>query len=119
MRIFDTRFYLAKAPQDAPDLGEADGAETTRMFWTTPRELLAEADAGAAHIIFPTRRNLERLAAHSGHAALEAHARSIPVAMITPWIEEREGEKWLTIPDDLGYPIVGEPLSQEIGRAHV
>src|SRR3546814_14216505 len=83
------------------------------MFWTTPRELLAEADAGAAHIIFPTRRNLERLAAHSGHAALEAHARSIPVALITPWIAEREGEKWLTIPDDLGYPIVGEPLSQD------
>src|SRR3546814_17541814 len=100
MRIFDTRFYLAKAPQDAPDLGEADGAETTRMFWTTPRELLAEADAGAAHIIFPTRRNLERLAAHSGHAALEAHAKSIPVAMIPPWTEE------------IGKPACGERVGQ-------
>ncbi len=111
MRIFDTRFYLAKAPDDGADPGEADGGETTRVFWTTPQDMLATAGSGGAHIIFPTRRNLERLAAFPSHAALDAHARATPVATITPWVEDRAGEPWLRIADGLGYPIVGEPMA--------
>ena len=30
--------------------------------------------------------------------------------MIIPGSEERDGETWLTIPDDLGYPVTGQPL---------
>lgn len=111
-RVFDTRFYIAKACDDRLDLGEADGGETTRMFWISPQKAIAEADSGHAHIIFPTRRNLERVGIHSSHAALEAHARSIPVRLIVPSIEDRDGIEWLTIPDDLGYPVTGEILSQ-------
>lgn len=114
VRNYDTRFYLTKAPGNIPSPGEADGKETTRIFWARPQDMLNEANHGRARIIFPTRRNLERLAAHSDHAALDIHARSIPVRKITPWVEERDGEQWLRIPDDLGYPTVRELLESAL-----
>src|SRR3546814_8248120 len=70
---------MARAPEDAPMPFLPDGRETTRIFWTRPQDMLESAGQGAARIIFPTRRNLERLAVHADYAALEAHARSITV----------------------------------------
>jgi hypothetical protein len=32
------------------------------------------------------------------------------VRKVVPWIEERDGERWLCIPDDLGYPVTAELL---------
>ena len=109
-RIFDTRFYIARAPEDAPTPFLPDGRETTRIFWTRPQDMLESAVKGGARIIFPTRRNLERLAVHADYAALEAHARSITVRTIQPQTEEAEGRHWLVIPDDQGYPLTREPL---------
>ena len=60
-RIYDTRFYLARLPADAPE-ATADQTENVRLFWATAAAALAECDAGRASAIFPTRRNLERLA---------------------------------------------------------
>src|SRR3546814_14454868 len=75
--------------------------------------MLESAGQGAARIIFPTRRNLERLAVHADYAALEAHARSITVRTIQPRTEEAEGQRWLVIPDDQGYPLPLEPLDSD------
>ncbi|MFX5756392.1 hypothetical protein ABTE27_20825, partial [Acinetobacter baumannii] len=61
MRIFDTRFYLARLPEGAPE-PQVDATENTRVFWQSAQAVLDDADRGAARIIFPTRRNLERLA---------------------------------------------------------
>jgi len=62
-------------------------------------------------VIFPTRRNLERLALWSDFAAARDHALATPVQTISPWTEVRDdGVRWLLIPSDAGYPIVGEPL---------
>ena len=109
MRIFDTRFYLARLPADAPD-ATVDETENVRLLWATAAQVLADADAGRATIIYPTRRNLERLALFPGFDAAVAQARDIPVRTITPWQEEREGRPHLCIPDDLGYPVTAEPL---------
>lgn len=108
--IFDTRFYLARMPDNAPALASADGSETVRLMWKRPADVITEADSGNGKIIFPTRRNLERLAAHANYAALEAHARATPITKITPYVEEREGGQWLVIPQGLGYPVTGEPV---------
>jgi hypothetical protein len=40
------------------------------------------------------------------------HAESIPPRMITPRQEERDGEPWLTIPEDCGYPVTGQPMAK-------
>ena len=62
MRIFDTRFYLARAARRTRRDAEVDATENVRLFWATAQTVLDDADAGRATIIFPTRRNLERLA---------------------------------------------------------
>jgi hypothetical protein len=62
-------------------------------------------------VIYPTRRNLERLAQFGDFAAALAHVAQFPARMITPFMEEREGERWLTIPEDAGYPITSEPVT--------
>ena len=105
-RVFDTHFYLAQAPADAEPI--ADGGETVRSFWASAREVLAMAERGEARIIFPTRRNLERLALFGSFADAVADAIAHPVRTITPWIEEREGTRHLCIPDDLGYPVTSQ-----------
>ncbi|WP_375392557.1 NUDIX domain-containing protein [uncultured Sphingomonas sp.] len=109
MRIFDTRFYLAPLPAGAPD-ATVDRTENTRLTWATAAQVLGDADAGRATIIYPTRRNLERLALFGSFAEAAAHARAYPVRTITPVTEERDGRPHLCIPDDLGYPITAEPM---------
>ena len=112
-RIFDTRFYLARLPADAP-AARVDATENVRLFWATAAKVLAEADAGRATIIFPTRRNLERLARYADFDAAVADARAHPVRTVTPWSETRGGIEHLCIPDDLGYPVTSEPMSDAV-----
>ncbi|MHA6723420.1 NUDIX hydrolase [Sphingomonas sp. RS2018] len=108
-RIFDTRFYLARLPEGAPE-PVVDATENTRVFWSSARAVLDAADAGRASIIYPTRRNLDRLALFGDVAAAMAHARAFPVRTVTPWSEMRDGVEYLCIPDDLGYPVTAEPM---------
>lgn len=107
-RVFDTRFYLARLPDDAPE-PMADGGESVRLLWASAAQVLAQAEAGRAQIIFPTRRNLERLAQFDSFAAAVTHARAHPVTKITPWVEARDGEPHLCIPEGLGYPVTAQP----------
>ena len=108
-RRFDTLFFVAEAPPGAA-CGSADETEAVRTFWATAAHVLGEADSGRARIIFPTRRNLERLARFGTIAEARADAAANPVQKVVPWIEEREGTRWLCIPEDIGYPVTAEPL---------
>jgi 8-oxo-dGTP pyrophosphatase MutT (NUDIX family) len=110
MRIFDTLFYVAALPPGSPEPA-VDATENVTARWTTAAELLAAADRGDAHIIFPTRRNLERLARYMSFADAVADAARHPVRAITPYAEEREGGMHLCIPDDLGYPVTSELMT--------
>jgi 8-oxo-dGTP pyrophosphatase MutT (NUDIX family) len=113
-RIFDTRFYIARADA-APD-PVVDETENVRSFWASAAEILAAADADQVKIIFPTRRNLERLAQFVDYRSAEEHARSIPFETISPTIEPRDDGMHLCIPDHLGYPVTSELLS--LARSH-
>lgn len=110
-RTFDTRFYIARVPPDAPEPC-VDGTENVRAFWASAAEVLAMCAAGDAHVIFPTRRNLERLALFDSFDAAREHALAHPIETITPWIEEREGGSHLCIPEGLGYPVTSEPFDR-------
>ena len=109
-RIFDTRFYLADLGTGAVEV-EIDAIENTRLFWITAADALAMAARDEMTVIFPTRRNLERLAQFASFAEAKSDAEAFPVRTITPWMEERDGAPWLAIPADAGYPIDGEPLA--------
>lgn len=111
MRIFDTRFFLARVAADAP-VASVDRTENVRLRWTSAQALLDDADAGRATIIFPTRRNLERLACFADFDAARADALAHPVQTITPFMEQRGGVPHLCIPEGLGYPVTGEPVAR-------
>ncbi|MDT8759854.1 NUDIX domain-containing protein [Sphingomonas psychrotolerans] len=111
-KVFDTRFYLARAPDGAEPV--VDGNENVRVFWASAQAVLDAADRGEAMIIFPTRRNLERLALFETFDAAVADARAHPPRTVTPWIERRTDGEHLCIPDDLGYPVTSEPLARAI-----
>jgi 8-oxo-dGTP pyrophosphatase MutT (NUDIX family) len=108
-RRFDTMFFLARAPvglwQPSVIAGECSGA-----FWLTAADALEREATGNARLIFPTRRNLERLALHADFDAMRADAKTYPIDPITPWVEDDAGEKYVQIPDNLGYPVTREKL---------
>lgn len=108
-RRFDTLFFLAEAPADAPEPVVAE-AEAVRAFWAGAAEILAEVDTGKAHVLFPTRRNLERLARFASIAEIYADAARHPVTKITPWVAEVNGAPHVCIPKGIGYPVTSEPL---------
>jgi 8-oxo-dGTP pyrophosphatase MutT (NUDIX family) len=109
-KAFDTHFFLADLGTGAVDV-TVDATENTRLFWCSAAEALRRADADEIRIIFPTRRNLERLAQFASFTEARAQAEAIPVQTISPRQQEREGEVWLTIPEGLGYPVTAQPIS--------
>lgn len=111
-RLYDTRFYLARAPEGGQQ-AQVDATENIHLFWDGAQSIIDRCDAGQGRIIYPTRRNLERLAQFDNFDAIADHASAIPVEKVTPWIEEREDGGYLCIPTHLGYPVTSEP----VGRA--
>jgi 8-oxo-dGTP pyrophosphatase MutT (NUDIX family) len=112
-RRFDTFFFIAPCPAAAGPLRPQPG-ECERAVWTGATAMLDEIRAGRASAIFPTVRNLERLAQFGSYVETLDHARTHPVEIISPWIEEREGSQFLVIPDHLGYPVTAERLDRAI-----
>ena len=104
IRRFDTMFFIARCPPGEWTPNVIEG-ECARACWITAADALAEA-----RLIFPTRRNLERLAQHRSFEEIRADALAHPIEPVTPWVAERDGEKFITIPGHLGYPVTEERL---------
>jgi 8-oxo-dGTP pyrophosphatase MutT (NUDIX family) len=109
VRRFDTLFFVAKCPEGDWQPRTIEG-ECSGACWVTAAEVLERDRRGEARLIFPTRRNLERLALHDSFEEIRADALSHPIEPVTPWVEEREGERFITIPSHLGYPVTEERL---------
>jgi 8-oxo-dGTP pyrophosphatase MutT (NUDIX family) len=109
VRRFDTLFFVARAPEREwqPTVIEAESAGAC---WLPAAEVLEREQRGEARLIFPTRRTLERLAQHRTFEEIRADALAHRVDPVTPWVEERDGERFITIPSDLGFPVTQEPL---------
>jgi len=109
VRRFDTLFFIARSPpgesQPSVIAGECSGAS-----WLAASEVLERDRRGDARLIFPTRRNLERLAQFSSFDGIRADALAHPIEPVTPWVEDRDGEKFITITEHLGYPVTQERL---------
>jgi len=109
VRKFDTLFFVAQSPpgewQPNVIAGECAGAS-----WIAAADVLERERRGEARLIFPTRRTLERLAQHSSFAEIRADALGHPIEPVTPWVEERDGDQYITIPAHLGFPVTQEKL---------
>ncbi len=100
-RRFDTRFFVASAPVEASEV--ADGTESVHAFWATASAVLADADSGRHKIIFPTRANLVRLAQFGSFAEIRVDAESHGDRLTQSRAHYREGVRWVSIDEDLGY----------------
>ncbi|HEX5238016.1 MAG TPA: NUDIX hydrolase, partial [Sphingomicrobium sp.] len=109
VRKFDTLFFVAEAPPGDWRPNVIEG-ECAAAFWLPAAEVLEREQKDEARLIFPTRRTLERLAQHSGFDAIRADALAHPIEPVTPWVEERGGEQFITIPAHLGFPVTEERL---------
>ena len=110
-RTFDTRFYAVTAPPHSHEL-TVEEAEHSHIFWASARQTLTMAYSDEVSVIFPTRRNLERLAQAADFASFSEHSGQFPVELITPWIEDRDGQPFLCIPGHLGYPVTSESFER-------
>ena len=108
-RRFDTLFYVARAPEGdwVPQVLER---ECAGAHWIAAAEALERDRRGELQLIFPTRRTLERLAQHSTYDEIVADARSHPIEPISPWVDEIDGEHFITIPEGIGFPVTREKL---------
>ena len=109
VRRFDTLFFVAPAPAGEWEPRVIEG-ECAGAFWLSAAEVLERDRNGEARLIFPTRRTLERLAQRRTFEEIRADALAHPIEPVTPWVEERDGERFITIPSHLGFPVTEERL---------
>lgn len=107
---FDTHFYLATAPAD--QLAIHDGYESVDSVWIQPAQAVAEAESGKRTIIFPTLRNLEKLARFQSVAQALETTQSESVVTVLPWTERRDDGTYLCIPDNAGYDHCEEKMPE-------
>jgi 8-oxo-dGTP pyrophosphatase MutT (NUDIX family) len=108
-RRFDTIFYIAWVSSPlVPHLGSAECVSVT---WISAAAALESGRQGNAKLIYPTRKNLERLAQFSSVDAILDDARSHPVEPVTAELTEIGGETFVTIPEGLGYPVTRDLLA--------
>jgi 8-oxo-dGTP pyrophosphatase MutT (NUDIX family) len=112
-RVFDTRFYVARAPEDLPP-PVVDDTENVRTFWASASHVIDLAAQDKVKVIYPTMRNLERLALFGGYDEALAHLETIELKMISPFMEVRADGNYLCIPDDQGYPVTAENLTAAV-----
>jgi 8-oxo-dGTP pyrophosphatase MutT (NUDIX family) len=108
-RRFDTLFYIARAPEGdwIPKVLES---ECAGAHWVTAAEVLERDQSEELQLIFPTRRTLERLAQHSSYDEIVDDAHSHAIEPISPWVDEIDGEHFITIPEGIGFPVTRERL---------
>ena len=108
-RRFDTLFYIAVVGPGAEVT--PDGVEAVAAHWTTAANAVARAANKEISVVFPTLRNLERLAQYPTSATLLERLAASQLTRIQPEIVERDGETWLTIPAGCDYPVTEERLN--------
>jgi len=98
---FDTWFFLAEAPED--QIALHDGSESVDSVWIQPQKAIDEATAGRRTLVHATTKNLELLAEAGTVAEALSQASQRKVVTVQPWVEQRDGKRFLRIPEGAGY----------------
>jgi 8-oxo-dGTP pyrophosphatase MutT (NUDIX family) len=105
---FDTHFYLVAAPPD--QVAAHDGAESVDSLWIEPSAAIADAQAKRRPIIFPTLRNLIKLARSTSVAEALDRARREPVVTVLPTVGRGATGPVIRIPAEANYDLSEAPL---------
>jgi 8-oxo-dGTP pyrophosphatase MutT (NUDIX family) len=95
---FDTWFFLARAP--AGQEAEPDGQEIVDARWFAPARALEGGEAGDLLLVFPTIKNLERLARFDSADALLDWAAARDVRPVQPRVEGQGEAARIVLDDD-------------------
>ncbi len=100
---YDTCFFLARAPEG--QVADHDRVETTDQRWLSAAQALEQHRAGELHLIFPTIRTLEAIAAFDSVGAAVAAAAAQPeIHSVRPHMVKDPGGWRIVHPDDPDYP---------------
>jgi 8-oxo-dGTP pyrophosphatase MutT (NUDIX family) len=103
-RRFDTRFFVALAPEG--QVATHDAGETVADQWVRPKVALDARRRGELDMIFPTVRNLETIADFATSAQVLDFARSLTnIPCIEPRIVTTNGVVSILMPGDEGYEV--------------
>jgi 8-oxo-dGTP pyrophosphatase MutT (NUDIX family) len=100
-RRFDTWFFLAEAPQDQVALH--DGSESVDSVWIGAQQAIDEATAGKRTLVHATLKNLELLVDGNTVVGAISQATKRRIVTVQPWVETRDGKRFLHIPEGAGY----------------
>ena len=98
---FDTRFFVARAPEGAR--ARPDGEEAVDLRWLAPRAALDAYVAGELQLMFPTLKLLEGLTAFASVAQLLDHARELEISPILPRVVVDGDAPRIVLPGEPGY----------------
>jgi len=98
---FDTWFFLAVAPDD--QLALHDGHEAVDSVWLTAQEALDGAASGKYTVIFPTERNLFKMAQFRSAEEAFAATRADNIVTVLPVLKKSDEGVHLHIPEEAGY----------------
>jgi 8-oxo-dGTP pyrophosphatase MutT (NUDIX family) len=113
---FDTWFYLAEAPED--QLALHDGSESVESVWIAPQQAIDEAAAGKRTLVHATTKNLELLVEGGTVTGALSQASERKIVTVQPWVEQRDGKRYLHIPEGAGYRnLVREMPPQPVPQA--
>jgi 8-oxo-dGTP pyrophosphatase MutT (NUDIX family) len=99
---FDTWFFAAEAPAGIEP--RPDGRECVDARWLRPADALDAHSRDELMLVFPTIKQLERLAETGSVAETLDAARGRPVEPIQPKVVVRDGAAEVMLPGDPRYP---------------
>lgn len=107
-RRFDTRFFVAKAPEGHTYLH--DDRETIDNTWVRPADAIGMQERGEVDIIFPTLRSLDAISRFATTDELLAAASAIEhvPTMLPRVVNDHDGMRIL-LPGDQGYESAVSP----------
>jgi len=106
-RRFDARFFAAAVP--AGQLATGHAAESDHIAWLRPADAIESARGGQISMLPPTAATLNDFAVASSAAGEDAVAailgRRPVIEPVMPRLVLEDGQAWLHVPDEVGYPL--------------
>ena len=72
-------------------------------MWIGAQDAIDEATAGRRTLVHATTKNLELLAEGGTVTGAISQATERKIVTVQPWVENRDGKRFLHIPPDAGY----------------
>ena len=102
-RRFDARFFAAALPPGQVVSGHA--AESDDVAWLRPADAIAAARAGEISMMPPTATTLNDFAVADDAGVAGILAAPPLIEPVMPRLVREDGQAWLYLPDEVGYPL--------------